>query len=313
MGLADIFEDYRNFRGRQRWKEGKATEEGDYRANLPPGTTEQAMEFWGGVSPGDTGMAGAIRAWHGSPHRFTAFDLSKRGTGEGAQAFGDGLYFTEAPRVAAGYAPRDPGFEDALARVYDQAVSRQDYAKAEVFERYMLHQSPQEVADYLTSLRGEYPNPDADQLMHLQRMDQAQKVGADLFGRQRKSNLYETDLRWPDTAKEAADPLGYDHLLNWNESLSSQPSSVVDALRGLWAKHGIPEPQDWEPWGEQGGDHYYRIANKLGGREAMSQAMRDVGIPGMRYRDTLDGDAQNFVIFDDSIPSILSRNGKPVR
>ena len=43
-----------------------------------------------------------IRAYHGSPYDFERFDLSKIGTGEGAQAYGHGLYFAENPAVAAG-------------------------------------------------------------------------------------------------------------------------------------------------------------------------------------------------------------------
>ena len=41
-----------------------------------------------------------IKAYHGSPHDFDKFDLSKIGTGEGAQAYGHGLYFAESPKVA---------------------------------------------------------------------------------------------------------------------------------------------------------------------------------------------------------------------
>src|SRR4249919_722721 len=47
--------------------------------------------------------SGAIRAWHGSPHDFDRFDMSKIGTGEGAQAYGHGLYFAENKRVAEDY------------------------------------------------------------------------------------------------------------------------------------------------------------------------------------------------------------------
>jgi hypothetical protein len=36
--------------------------------------------------------AGPIRAYHGSPHNFDRFSLDKIGTGEGAQAYGHGLY-----------------------------------------------------------------------------------------------------------------------------------------------------------------------------------------------------------------------------
>jgi hypothetical protein len=41
--------------------------------------------------------------WHGSPHKFDKFDSSKIGTGEGAQAYGHGLYLAESPDVARGY------------------------------------------------------------------------------------------------------------------------------------------------------------------------------------------------------------------
>jgi hypothetical protein len=44
-----------------------------------------------------------IRAYHGSPHDFDRFDLSKIGTGEGAQAYGHGLYFAENEGIARGY------------------------------------------------------------------------------------------------------------------------------------------------------------------------------------------------------------------
>jgi hypothetical protein len=48
-------------------------------------------------------FAAAIKAYHGSPHDFEAFDTSKIGTGEGAQAYGHGLYFAENPQVAEEY------------------------------------------------------------------------------------------------------------------------------------------------------------------------------------------------------------------
>ena len=41
-----------------------------------------------------------IRAYHSSPHDFDKFDLSKIGTGEGAQVYGHGLYFAEKPAVS---------------------------------------------------------------------------------------------------------------------------------------------------------------------------------------------------------------------
>lgn len=41
--------------------------------------------------------------YHGTPHEFDQFDVNKVGTGEGAQAYGHGLYFTEEKRIADWY------------------------------------------------------------------------------------------------------------------------------------------------------------------------------------------------------------------
>jgi hypothetical protein len=45
----------------------------------------------------------ALRAFHGSPHVFDRFSLGHINTGEGAQAYGRGLYFTENEGIAEGY------------------------------------------------------------------------------------------------------------------------------------------------------------------------------------------------------------------
>ena len=44
-----------------------------------------------------------MTAWHGSPHRFDKFSTEAIGTGEGAQAFGHGLYFSGNKAVADWY------------------------------------------------------------------------------------------------------------------------------------------------------------------------------------------------------------------
>jgi hypothetical protein len=45
-----------------------------------------------------------MTTWHGSPHIFQKFDLSKLGTGEGAQVYGSGMYVAQNPKVAEDYA-----------------------------------------------------------------------------------------------------------------------------------------------------------------------------------------------------------------
>jgi len=50
------------------------------------------------------GFMPSIVAYHGTPHTIKGkFDISKVGTGEGAQAYGHGMYFAENPNVAIQY------------------------------------------------------------------------------------------------------------------------------------------------------------------------------------------------------------------
>lgn len=45
-----------------------------------------------------------VEVWHGSPHSFERFTTDAMGTGEGVQAFGWGLYFTDLESIAETYA-----------------------------------------------------------------------------------------------------------------------------------------------------------------------------------------------------------------
>lgn len=56
-----------------------------------------------GMVAASAGERQGIRAYHGSPHDFDRFEASKLGTGEGNQAYGNGLYFAEAEDVARTY------------------------------------------------------------------------------------------------------------------------------------------------------------------------------------------------------------------
>lgn len=57
------------------------------------------------IDGGDIGGHGVsfMTAWHGSPHKFDKFSTEHIGTGEGAQAYGWGIYFSSAKDVASWY------------------------------------------------------------------------------------------------------------------------------------------------------------------------------------------------------------------
>lgn len=70
-------------------------------------TGRPKSEFYDRVSYGeeksDEGL-NQVEAYHGSPYSFDKFTTDKIGTGEGAQAFGWGLYFTDLKGIAISYA-----------------------------------------------------------------------------------------------------------------------------------------------------------------------------------------------------------------
>jgi hypothetical protein len=90
------------WQGGQPWQGGGPTGAGLVNAAQQTGNAL----LMGTTAPG-------VRAFHGSPYSFDAFDASKIGTGEGAQAYGHGLYFAENEGVARGY-------RDALVQKYTQ-------------------------------------------------------------------------------------------------------------------------------------------------------------------------------------------------
>src|SRR5215472_5232639 len=66
-------------------------------------TQQRAQDYANVLAGMDAGPIGSIRAYHGSPYAFEKFDPAKIGTGEGAQAYGHGLYFAGSEAVARNY------------------------------------------------------------------------------------------------------------------------------------------------------------------------------------------------------------------
>lgn len=69
-------------------------------------TYDQASDLtrrWANRIAGREEDSDEFGVWHGSPHVFTKFSLSAIGSGEGAQTYGQGLYFAEARGVGQFY------------------------------------------------------------------------------------------------------------------------------------------------------------------------------------------------------------------
>ena len=288
-GLADWLEDYRNWRGRQDWESGKGWQDffgGDPRA-------QEQFEKLSGFGTDAGGLVGMIKASHGSPHAFTKFDMSKIGTGEGAQAYGHGMYFGE-------------GFDSPVAQSYRTAgVPASEYQDKIFLKQYHADNA---------RLRGDKEGE-----------ERALAALAELKANP-PGHLYNVELRWPDPAREAADPLGEHHLLDWDAPLNEQPPLVRKALSGLNLPPGT--------YGENpvGAHAYAEMSKRLDqgdqellqsvkqhpnlfaeSPELVSAWLKSKGIPGIRYLDQGSRSAgtgsRNYVMFDDALANIVSRNG----
>jgi hypothetical protein len=136
---------------------------------------------------------GAI-VYHGSPHKFDKFDSSKIGTGEGAQAYGHGLYLAEAPKVAGEY----------QSRLSIDALRREGSA-------------PQSAVSALERTNGD---PEAALKHLLSKSDDKSLEGAGWLMQNKEKaggNLYKVDL--PDEAIAK--------MLDWDKPLSQQASARI--------------------------------------------------------------------------------------
>ncbi len=287
------------------------------RAKLMGGSLDpQAYQSYMGKLQDMGNFLGSIRVYHGSPHKFDKFDLSKIGTGEGAQMYGHGGYVAEAPDVAQNYIPRDAKFENNVMRMYKQAERAGDYDAMAVYERYLLHDTPSAVEQYVKEAAS--GGGDA------RKLQQANEAAKRLWERQQAGYLYEANLRWPDAAREAADPLGPQHFLDWDKPLSEQPAavrdSIVKAFDEIFAGNGAANYEGAVRQGMTVGE----VINHLGGRGPKSGEMAarnaadlyKAGIPGIRYLDAGSRGAgkgtSNYVVFDDALIELLKRHGVPI-
>lgn len=261
-------------------------------------------------------------AFHGSPHVFDRFTTAKMGTGEGAQAYGWGLYFAENEKVAMQYQPRDEGSEAKMLAAYNAAEKRGDFESMEVWERAMLHELPQDIRDF-------YNDPQNESSPALKQ--KAERIASQLAGflKGSASALYRVDI--PDAV--VATFLDWD--AEWAEMAPETQRVLLDA--------GIVEVEDGEARilgaetvagagaREFGAEVYVTLAqmheNQYGpealveidtedGKEGASKYLLSLGIRGIKFLDagsrTSGEGTRNLVVFDEDDVTITHRNGEPV-
>ena len=293
-----------------------------------------AQQFAAGYNP--AGMT----VWHGSPYKFQKFDASKIGTGEGAQAYGHGLYVAENPEVAKGY-------QKILSKdVF--SVDGQPFDPSKL--QHLNVRVPASKGDLTTAINKakeiSYSNSPSANLA-AQDLAVLNDVKAKGGFKPHEGNLYQIDL--PDEHIEK--------MLDWDKPLSEQPH-IMEALTpenmgltlrqpenngfmayvasngkpvGMQQKGVTPEKfrQRWlerlaEFGDAEGGAG--RAIGYLGGTStsgdlapAVVDAIRQTGIPGIKYLDEgsrrTGSGTRNMVIFpgNEHLLQIQDINGNPIQ
>lgn len=230
-------------------------------------------------------------AFHGSPHRFDKFSLDHIGSGEGAQAYGWGLYFAGRKEIAEFY-------REVLSETQwhwyegDRLLSGAEENAA----RILLDQGTKEDAiEWVNNLRGgpladtAYLDATADAINSLDLSAVREEKDAEQPGR-----LFEVDI--PDDAE----------LLVWEKSLSEQPEGVRAAIEEVRDVYKSFAPTSNALDGDMRFAQFYMLASSepYGTPEQLSRDLVAAGVPGHRYLDATsrgEGDGSyNYVIYDDS-------------
>jgi hypothetical protein len=249
-------------------------------------------------------------------HPLGRFDMSKIGTGEGAQAYSRGLYFAE--REATGQSYRDTLSRDNLAQ---RAKDNQSY---DTLVGLGLDESPElgAFSTILSEADGDMARaiqdsmtpryPDDPLPAFAQSMADAMKSGrlpASIeLPTLNKGSMYEVNI--------AATP---DEFIDWDLPLDEQSESVMNALNKTdWYKYA--EEGAYEAAGNRGDNPYgmdlVRWLEEDGAEDAV-QMLKDAGIKGVQYADaqTRFGKGpktKNYVVYDDKLIDIIKKYGVSV-
>lgn len=259
---------------------------------------------------------GAIQ-WHGSPHTFDKFDAGKIGTGEGAQAYGHGLYLADSPDVAQSYLRSN----SAYGLVSGVDGSPVDLSRLPPAAKKFLHEqstygtSPEEMIRTAQSTAAQAMKWDAQDIKngiqptrqpYIDAMNHVERIIAEKQIVPSPGSLYKVDLPDEHIAK----------MLDWDKPLSQQPQ-VIPNITPDW-KGGNAKTTPWAGDDSITGQQLWNTAKQVNGSAVgASNWLRDMGIPGIRYLDGNSrgvGGTQNTVLFpgNEHLLQILERNGMPI-
>ena len=162
--------------------------------------------------------------------------MDKIGTGEGAQAYGKGLYFTDLEKIAKEYegklTPRDLDYEEWLMKKYNQAEKNQDYSRLEMYERALMHDKPSD----FRSIANDADYDDDYRALADEIADEIEEYNPK-FGATYKVKI-KTKL---------------EDMIDYDEPITDQPIKVQKAFRNIYKKYAYKDPFRSKPkngWSE---------------------------------------------------------------
>lgn len=269
-----------------------------------------------------------FKAFHGSPHDFDKFSLSKIGTGEGAQAYGHGLYFTETPEVARNYRDMVPATDKGVGAVLDTDMRIGGRLVTDVYseiERKAGRLSPKDAAPVYEQLSALEALMQHGDMLGVNEAASAGQVTPEALAWMkkevfpkftRKGKLMEVSIN--------ADP---EDFLDWDAPLSQQSEKVRQSLNTDYGglRQSVREEVNGpgyfsEPLRERvsgevrTGQRLYRDLRNTAGTDAeLTERLKQAGIPGIKYLDGASRSAgqgsRNFVVFDDALIEIRRKYG----
>jgi len=289
------------------------------------------------------GFMPSLIAYHGTPHTIKGkFDISKVGTGEGAQAYGHGMYFAENPSVAETYKRAGGGLEIKYPKPLEELGINPNVVTHSMDFDNPLNQGLGRIAKGLRTVTLDYPDVPVNKSLVKEHFDEYIRLLDDKYPKEAAQKKALQDL----VAKEGYPEIGFGgnlykvdipdadipFMLDYDKPLLQQTPQVQKALAKLGIKTDKQKLSQFDdalldalmndanktlpkqPINPSGKDIYQTFVQ--GNPQLTSQKLNEVGIRGIRYKDAMsrgtDEGTSNFVVFDPSKVKILEQNSKPM-
>lgn len=276
-----------------------------------------------------------IIAFHGSGADFDEFKIEKIGTGEGAQAYGYGLYFAEKEDIARFYkeAMEEPKYLELEGKPLDSVYTADNEEKfADYVNRNFDPEEHDDVYVVLDNLgQGLLSLRDADNMVS-GTFRPTEKNLRQIY-QKIKPDLVEPEVGEGKMYKVGLEPKPED-MMDYQLPIAEQNPKFLKAFKEIYHDRIKSDPQLSELYPTPDsltmkdiglfdksivGQAYNTFAKKLfnGDEAALTQALLEKGVSGIKYRDagsrggakSLKDASFNYVIFDDKMIKILEKYG----